>query len=343
MIPKKNRRKITKVIFILSALSSFVSCHRATSSHQEMIDILQKLDKRNNSIGNAFRAEGKIAYCDSLLKLPGNEHNTTILLKKAQLLLQSGQEQKSVDIYKDISKRMDSTHLHNMLPGMALAYMRLGERNNCMLNHNGSSCIFPIKNEGVHKIKTGSQKAIEIYEEILKDNPDDLQSKWLLNIAFMTLGRYPKDVPKQLLIPNMGADTAYKVKPFTDMANDLGLDINGEAGGVIIDDFNNDGYLDIITSGWDLNDPMHYFQNNQDGTFSDLTEKSGLKGITGGLNIQQTDYNNDGNLDIFILRGAWNTHGFGNLPSSLLKNNGDGTFTDVRIVFLTPYADCSMG
>ncbi len=115
------------------------------------------------------------------------------------------------------------------------------------------------------------------------------------------------------------------------MAAGLGLDINSRAGGVIVDDFNNDGYLDIVTSGWGLDDPMHYFQNNKDGTFSDLTEQSGLKGITGGLNIQQMDYNNDGNMDIFVLRGAWNTQGFGNQPSSLLRNNGDGTFTDVTI------------
>src|ERR1700743_2366458 len=107
-------KKITKLISILSALSSFFSCHRATSSQQEMIDILQNLDKKNNSIGNVFRPGSKIAYCDSLLKLPGNKHNTNILAKKAQLLLQAGQEQKSVDIYEDIAKRMDSAHLHNI-------------------------------------------------------------------------------------------------------------------------------------------------------------------------------------------------------------------------------------
>jgi len=170
-----------------------------------------------------------------------------------------------------------------------------------------------------------------VYEKILKDDPNDLESRWLLNIAFMTLGDYPKSVPKEFLIPNLDADTGVKVKPFTDLAADLGLDINGEAGGVIIDDFNNDGYLDIITSGWELDNQLRYFQNNKDGTFSDLTEQSGLKGITGGLNIQQTDYNNDGNTDIFILRGAWKVQGYGNQPPSLLRNNGDGTFTDVTI------------
>jgi hypothetical protein len=329
IMPGKN--SFIKAIILLLLFSLNNSCHRANSPHQEMIAILQKLDKKNNDIANPFRPQGKIAHCDSLLQIPGNSRNAYTLLAKAPLLLQAGQEQKSVAIYEDIIKRMDSTEVNGMLPGMGIAYMRLGERTNCMLNHTGSSCIFPIKDEGVHKIKTGSQKAIDIYETILKKNPADLQSRWLLNIAFMTLGRYPKDVPKEFLIPNLDADTAYKVNPFTDMAADAGLNLNSEAGSVIVDDFNNDGYFDIVTSGWDLDDAMHYFQNNKDGTFSDLTEQSGLKGITGGSNIQQTDYNNDGKPDIFIMRGGWNTQGFGNMPGSLLRNNGDGTFTDVTI------------
>ena len=42
----------------------------------------------------------------------------------------------------------------------------------------------------------------------------------------------------------------------------------------------------------------------------------------------QADYDNDGNLDVFIVRGAW--HGkMGRHPNSLLRNNGNGTFTDV--------------
>ena len=42
----------------------------------------------------------------------------------------------------------------------------------------------------------------------------------------------------------------------------------------------------------------------------------------------QADYNNDGCIDVFILRGAW-FHDKGQLPTSLLRNNCDGTFTDV--------------
>ena len=330
----KLKKHIPKIIIgaALLVAFTFIAFHKsAPSPHEQMVMILRGLIERNKSILNPFNPENKLAHADSLLKMKGNSKNPYTLSAKAALLLRAGDEQQSVNIYENLFRRADFTAVNNMLPDMGIAYMRLGERSNCMLNHNGSSCIFPIKDEGVHKIQTGSRKAIETYESILKGNPDDLTSKWLLNIAFMTLGTYPKEVPKEFLIPNLDADTAFKVKPFTDMAHDLSLDIFGRAGGVIIEDFNNDGYLDIVTSGWDLSDPMHYFQNNKDGTFSDLTEQSGLKGITGGLNIQQTDYNNDGNMDIFVLRGAWNTEGFGNQPSSLLRNNGDGTFTDVTI------------
>ncbi|HWZ02026.1 MAG TPA: CRTAC1 family protein [Mucilaginibacter sp.] len=339
------KRKIRMVVFSLSGFTflllgfSVINFYHE-SSHQAMMNILQKIRKKNKSIMNPFNPEVKMARVDSLLQIPGNKDDNYLLTLKASLALKTGREEESVETYEDLVKKLDVMSVDNMMPDIAIAYMRLGERNNCMLNHNGSSCIFPIKDGGVHIQKTGSTKAIGVYEEILKNHPDDYESKWLLNIAFMTLGGYPKKVPAQFLIPGLDADTAYKVKPFTDIAAGLGLDISGRAGGVIVDDFNNDGYLDIVTSGWDISDPMHYFQNNKDGTFTDLTEHSGLKGITGGLNIQQTDYNNDGNLDIFVLRGAWNTQGFGNQPSSLLRNNGDGTFTDVTIpsglLFYTP-------
>ena len=56
--------------------------------------------------------------------------------------------------------------------------------------------------------------------------------------------------------------------------------------------------------------------------------EAGLVGELGGLNIMQTDYNNDGFPDVLVLRGGWfGTEG--HFPKSLLRNNGDGTFEDV--------------
>ena len=72
---------------------------------------------------------------------------------------------------------------------------------------------------------------------------------------------------------------------------------------------------------------MHFFHNDGDSNFSDRTAQAGLAALTGGLNIQHTDYNNDGWPDIWVMRGAWSKKA-GRIPPSLLKNNGDGTFTD---------------
>jgi hypothetical protein len=71
---------------------------------------------------------------------------------------------------------------------------------------------------------------------------------------------------------------------------------------------------------------MHFFHNNGDGTFSDRSAAAGITHELGGLNLVETDYNNDGCLDVLVLRGAWEK---GAQRMSLLRNNCNGTFTDV--------------
>jgi len=97
------------------------------------------------------------------------------------------------------------------------------------------------------------------------------------------------------------------------------------AGGVIVDDFDNDGLLDVITSSADMCDSLHFFHNNGDGTFSDRTAQAGLANQLGGLNLIQADYDNDGCMDVLVLRAGWEFP----IRKSLLRNNCDGTFTDV--------------
>src|SRR5690606_11315269 len=122
---------------------------------------------------------------------------------------------------------------------------------------------------GVHEDRSGSQLAIEAYTEVLRNNPADLESRWLLNIAYMTLGEYPDKVPQEFLIEGLDKDSEVNMKPFEDIAGPLKLDARSMAGGSIVDDFNNDGYLDLVTSSW--GDKLQYFRNNGDGTFSDVT------------------------------------------------------------------------
>ncbi len=53
-------------------------------------------------------------------------------------------------------------------------------------------------------------------------------------------------------------------------------------------------------------------------------------GLGGGLNLVQADYDNDGFIDVLVLRGAW-LGPSGEQPNSLLRNRGDGTFEDVTV------------
>ena len=123
-----------------------------------------------------------------------------------------------------------------------------------------------------------------------------------------------------------------------------GLNVMRAAGGVIVDDFENNGLLDVVVSSLNVCDPVRYFHNNGDGTFTDRTAEAGLVEQLGGLNMVQADYNNDGCMDILVLRGGWE------FPQrkSLLRNNCNGTFTDVTDASglgatLTSNPDCCVG
>jgi tetratricopeptide (TPR) repeat protein len=325
-------------VYILSFLMLFmlpfifVSCKHKTLPNQSMIDLLKTAEKYDNNPNNIFCPEAMVKSCDSILE---NSSNNVVLMKafnkKANALLQLGEEQKAIDIYQDLLNKMPHGNLdqrQSVMKDMANAYFRMGERANCIHHHNAESCIYPISNGGMHHDKTGSEKAIEIYKALLSDNPGDLESRWLMNIAYMTTGGYPQQVPPQFLLKITNDDSTHIVKPFTDVAANVGLNYKCIAGGCIIDDFNNDNYPDIVLSSWSLSEPMRYYRNNANGTFTDLSDSSGLGYLTGGLHIMQTDYNNDGFKDIFVLRGGWKGK-FGKNPNSLLRNNGDGTFTDV--------------
>ncbi len=210
----------------------------------------------------------------------------------------------------------------------ALAWLRLGEQENCLSNHSINSCLAPIQGDGVHKLPRGSQEAIKILREQLRTEPNDFKAGWLLNIAYMTLGEHPGQVPPQWLIPPKAFASDFDIKRFYDIAGNLGLDLNDLAGSVVMDDFDNDGNLDLMICAWGLRDQLRYFHNNGDGTFADRTEVASLLGEVGGLNMVQADYNNDGFLDVLVLRGGW-WEAQGHHPNSLLRNNGDGTFEDV--------------
>ncbi|MEL7530903.1 MAG: CRTAC1 family protein [Bacteroidota bacterium] len=212
---------------------------------------------------------------------------------------------------------------------LAVAYLRQGELENCLNQHSASSCIIPFQPEALHQLRTGSEKAIELYEMILRRSPEDYQSLWLLNLAYQTLGTAQSDIPEAWRLNYPDWTRQKKDFPrFENVAMQTATAINGLSGGACIDDFNSDGYLDIFATSYGMMDQVRLMLNDQKGQFYDHTEAAGLLGITSGLNAVHADYDNDGHRDILVLRGGWLTE-HGQHPNSLLRNRGDGTFEDV--------------
>lgn len=106
--------------------------------------------------------------------------------------------------------------------------------------------------------------------------------------------------------------------------------------GVALFDCDNDGRLDLfLVNGAQYSDPTpkgfipqkkgpedwnRMYHQKADGSFEDITEKAGLKGVGYGMGVAVADYDNDGNEDLFVTAYGGN---------KLYHNNGNCTFTDV--------------
>ncbi|HWZ53009.1 MAG TPA: CRTAC1 family protein [Granulicella sp.] len=106
--------------------------------------------------------------------------------------------------------------------------------------------------------------------------------------------------------------------------------------GAAVFDYDNDGLLDIfLVNGAPIADPTakgtipqksgpqdwnRLYHQKKDGTFEDVTERAGLKGVGYGMGVAVGDYDNDGYEDLYVTAYGGNR---------LYHNNGNGTFTDV--------------
>jgi hypothetical protein len=212
---------------------------------------------------------------------------------------------------------------------LGIVAMRRGEVDNCLECVGPSSCIFPISPDAVHHNQDGSRDAVKWFTQYLQGAPRDLRVIWLLNIAYMTLGEYPDHVPSQYLIPAESFRSADDVGRFTNVAALVGLTARGpnEAGGSIFDDFTGDGLPDLFTTSLDADLSASLYVNRGDGTFEDRSASAGLGDQFYALNVTRVDYDNDGCLDVLLLRGAWETP----MRLSLLRNKGNGSFDDVTV------------
>lgn len=288
----------------------------------EAIQLREELARMSSSPATAA------ARCRLLLRLGiaelrlGNEQDALDRLSEARELLQDDQVRKQVGQDQSLG----------VLFHLGVTSMRIAETLNCCQRNTPDSCILPIRGEGIHTVREPAENAIGYFTEVLEAAPaeSDLhyRARWLLNIAAMTLGDYPDQVPPAYLIPPESFRSDEEFPRFVNISSRLGINTFSLSGGAVADDFDGDDYIDLVVSTWDPAGQIRFFHNNGDGTFEERTVEAGLEGLVGGLNIVQADYDNDGDPDLYVLRGAWFGTG-GAHPNSLIRNNGDGTFTDV--------------
>ena len=310
------------------------------SGHQKMISQLKKIHRKNKNnpyFGGAIE-QAQRRFLDA--KRKRNPFAAMAVLRHlGNELTRKGEPDSGMETFDEMQTILDfvnKSHPEKVDPGLqvsldlgrAIASIRKGETENCVHCIGGEGCLFPIGPAGVHKHPAGSKAALKHLDAVLKRDPENLTAIWLLNIAHMTLGTFPDKVPEEYRLPQSRLTSQVEFPRFPNISSKLGIDTFSHAGGVVIEDFDGDLDLDIFVSTWTTDGQCRYFRNDGNQGFVDQTEASGLEGIVGGLNTRSFDYDNDGDADVLILRGAW-LRKFGRHPNSLLRNDGGNRFVDV--------------
>lgn len=325
-------------------LSDRVGVISPSDSQQIMVNALDavvaRVDDENMYVGTRFNRLAAQRHSELTPNSTPMERWVTIYARAKTELL-SGNTDLSCQLFQqaeaeihDRTEILKPTSLNQFYFDMGMAFLRYGETQNCCQQNLPDSCVFPFREHTIHTDPVGSTEAIKWFRVVLKRTQAGeaihLSARWLLNVAHMTLGQYPDSVAAEYLIPGLADDDqSIEFPEFTNVARQAGVATFSLAGGAIADDFDNDGNIDLVVSSFDPREPLRVFWNRGDGTFLP-SEEPNLKQIRGGLNLVQTDFNNDGMLDIFVMRGGW-LGGAGKHPNSLLQNLGSRKFIDVSV------------
>ena len=226
-------------------------------------------------------------------------------------------------------------------------------------NNDGFPDLFLVNGSTLENWKRGDSPSSRLY----RNNGDGTFTDVTAGSGFghtgwgmgVCVGDYDNDGFDDLYVTYYGGNVLYRNNgngTFTDVTDQTGVRGHGWSTGCAFGDYDNDGYLDLYVANYldveieRLGEPGSapnctyreigmfcgplglaggrdtLFHNNGKGAFSDVTERAGIDpNRYYGLGVVWCDYNKDGRPDIYVSNDS--------TPSSLYRNNGDGTFTDV--------------
>jgi len=161
------------------------------------------------------------------------------------------------------------------------------------------------------------------------------------------VGDYDNDGHPDIYVTNYGKNILYRNNgsgTFSDVTQKAGVACGQWTTGAIFVDYDKDGYLDLFVGNYLEFDPKYrlfyeadvypgplsypgqlsvLYHNNRDGTFTDVSEKAGIRKKGRAMGVLSADYDEDGWPDIFVANDA--------MQNYLYHNNGNGTFTEVGV------------
>ena len=206
----------------LIVLAANISADTVTStdSHQKMLTLLKQIADQTPETNNYIGAGLARQLRRHLANLPVDASDLNRWRLHAELgeaELRLGNEAAAIDqliqagrLLPRLKGQLSPLMANQTLFRLGVAYMRQGETQNCCpdevgIQSNPDSCILPLRDGGIHTQQDGSLNAITYLTEVLRNTtvelPLHLEARWLLNIAYMTIGGYPEQVPKQYLLP----------------------------------------------------------------------------------------------------------------------------------------------
>jgi len=312
------------------------------AGHARMLAVLARDDeiaKRTNVYLGSSVLDELRAKLDALPAGQRDPERFQIQLRLGLELLRLGRVDDSIQSYdaavatlERAGPQVPKESVAEALFQRGVAHLRRGEDQNCCRKRTPGSCILPIAESGQHTDREGSEAAIRDFTRALELVPLDSQigikARWTLNLANMTLGRWPDGVPERWRIQAKAFASEQEFPHFPEVAQEQGLGDVMLAGGAAAEDFDGDLRTDLFVTDSDTGGDPHLYLKLADGSWADRSEAANLKGLAGGLSVATGDCDGDGDVDVYVMRGAWWREG-GEHVDSLLRNDGHGRFLDV--------------